>query len=319
VSLVGPQEPVLQQDVQLLAGSVRVHVRWVRNSQVELDGLTQQIAHDRDYWKARGVELSQWGPDYESNGVLVDAVGGQPIDLGAQLVARYGSAVILGSMKDPLPRRLSRTDDRSPFFGGDQTTDHVTHIGCTSGFTLWRSGLPWITTAGHCAGGTGSGSIPGHAYYNGNHVDANHYMGTVYARSFINNGELDYEVLTGDGTKSIWGGSAIQTPFIRTVTAVATTDPIDGLICTSGAYTKEVCSVKIHRTGRCVTFSDGVTTCGLVEAYRNFVTVATDGDSGGPVETTLGSSQTEARGMIVGGWDFNQIVYYTPIRFITVV
>jgi hypothetical protein len=142
-------------------------------------------------------------------------------------------------------------------------------------------------------------------------------MGSVIARSFLNNGDLDYEVLTGDGVSLVWGGSIIQTAFFRNVTAAATTDPISGKICADGSYTAEVCGVNIDFTGRCVKFSDGVTTCGLVVAHKTAVTVSVDGDSGGPIETTLGATGSEARGEIIGGTDLNQIVYYTPIRFIS--
>jgi hypothetical protein len=237
----------------------------------------------------------------------------------ADLVAeRYGGAVVLDEAH-PLPTRTSsRTDDRTPFYGGDAVVDEDTHANCTTGFTLYRRSIPWITTAGHCAGGFGTKPLP-HRYYNGGHRDADHYMGTVYARDYQNNGKLDYEVLSGDGFNQIWGGARGHEAFLRLVTSVATTDPIKGVICASGADAKEVCGVVIDRTNKCITFDDFSTTCGLVITHKSGDIISEDGDSGGPVETTIGQTETEARGMIVGGaLDGPQdVMYYTPIRFIT--
>ncbi len=102
-----------------------------------------------------------------------------------------------------------------------------------------------------------------------------------------------------------------------------------------GAYTGEICNIKIYSTNVCFDFADynynpedvPDITCGLVRVasanQNDRRAVVNEGDSGGPVETPIGSSAAEARGEIIGGQEavdgagYDAIGYYTPINTLT--
>jgi hypothetical protein len=312
-----PTPEVYRQMSALAASGVKIHVRWVKNSLATLEGVTQAISKDQRYWSARGWTLSSWGPDYEKN--LVSVSFTKPASQSVQLsvAARYGGMAFVAPPV-PIASRFSRGNDGSPFYGGDDVRRDSNGGHCTTGFSLKKSSLPWISTAGHCGGGPGSGSQPKNTSHNGSFSDYNHYMGSIYARGFLDRG-LDWEVLTGDGYEAIWAGRKGQTPFLRNTTSVSTQEPKNGKICISGAVSLEVCGVTIYDgIERCIYFGD-VTTCHII-----VTTSATQpcgyGDSGAPVYTAInGNYEAEARGMVVGGaYDIvsKYICYYTPIRYV---
>jgi hypothetical protein len=136
-------------------------------------------------------------------------------------------------------------------------------------------------------------------------------MGTVRGRNFSQNG-WDAEIIPTLTGGVVWGGNSTGTT-VRSVVAVASSDPIGGLICTDGSVAGEVCGVRIDAVNQCITFSDGVTTCHLVTSSRSGATISLPGDSGGPVETTLPTGSTEARGEIIGG-NNGSTCYYLPIK-----
>lgn len=70
------------------------------------------------------------------------------------------------------------------------------------------------------------------------------------------------------------------------------------MVCTDGTTDREVCAVSIISTNQSVSY-DSQTITGLVYGYQGSNRKAfSKGDSGGPVETTSGSSATIAQGMI---------------------
>ena len=84
----------------------------------------------------------------------------------------------------------------------------------------------------------------------------------------------------------------------RVVTGLASTDTVGAMVCTDGTTDREVCTVSIISTNQSVSY-DSQTITGLVYGYQGSNRKAfSKGDSGGPVETTSGSSATIAQGMI---------------------
>ena len=299
------------------AGAVPVHVRVVPNSMATLMAVRDRIVADEDFWKGKGVQFGSWGPDYDSDVVVVHLVK-YSAATAADVLQRYGALVSVAAGDTPLATRFNRIVDSSPWYGGDKINAPTRT--CSSGFNyVSASGGQYVTTARHCSAGPGSGALPGVNIYNfGNRV------APVTSSQELNNGELDIEFgyassIGGKVGGIVWSGSPTSAS-LRHVISVATADPIRGVICMDGAITGEVCGVTILSVGACVPFSNGVTTCGLVVASKPGAVIGQGGDSGGPVETTIGSTQTEARGEMIGGaadpheFDTN---FYTPIRLIT--
>jgi hypothetical protein len=158
VSLATPSEGVLARQVQQLAGRVPTSVRWVARTERQLLELTSRISGDESRWNAQGIRLGSWGPDYATNSVSVQFAARPAAGALAAFRAAYGQSVTVRPELASVARRSSRTDDRTPFVGGDRAVDHTRNASCTSGFNLKRpDGTTWLTTAGHCSGGTGSG------------------------------------------------------------------------------------------------------------------------------------------------------------------
>ncbi|MEJ8653834.1 trypsin-like serine protease [Streptomyces sp. MS1.AVA.3] len=88
-------------------------------------------------------------------------------------------------------------------------------------------------------------------------------------------------------------------------------------VCTSGATTGEVCSAALQNTvPKCVKMlvdEKVVERCGLIEAYRPGKRLVDAGDSGGPVYQKKDANTVNAVGIIIGGNDDGQTVYYEPI------
>lgn len=84
----------------------------------------------------------------------------------------------------------------------------------------------------------------------------------------------------------------------RVVNGLASSDTVGAMVCTDGQTDREVCAVSIISTGNSVSY-EGQTITGLVYGFQGSSRKAfSQGDSGGPVETTSGSSATIAQGMI---------------------
>ena len=52
--------------------------------------LTERINHEADRWREKGINLSSWGPENDSNTVRVPRTDYQP-KAAPQLIATYGS------------------------------------------------------------------------------------------------------------------------------------------------------------------------------------------------------------------------------------
>ncbi len=169
--------------------------------------------------------------------------------------------------------------------------------------------FPARTTSSH---GTAAHCGPGDAQKGDEFINNKRIIGNVSVTDRVNGGNYDAALIPGLGIGYVWGGS-LKGDFARSVISVAQVDPIGGLICTDGALSGEVCAVKIKSTDNCAQAEGNHVTCHLVEGFREAINVAQPGDSGGPVETTIGQTGTEARGEIIGGTDAGQTVFYSPI------
>lgn len=293
-----------------------VRIRTATNSTKTLEALTSRISRDGLTGGLGKISISGWGPDYESNTVRINLVHYDP-SIAADLVSRYGgpSVVSVDPGEHPLATRaFTRAVDGPPWYGGDVAVDQTVGSACSLGFNYVSAAMiHYATTAAHCSGGTGSGSLSQRI----NNGDASRFIGVINNRNFINGGEFDIEFMASSVNGHVWGGGVTSGLLDRRVTSVATADPVGGVICTDGATSGEICGVTIVNPSFCQTFNDHVQTCGLVVTHHAGIDCVAGGDSGGPVETTIGSTQTEARGEIIGYGDSATSCYYTPIRFIT--
>lgn len=279
LSLAGDNAPDVEAVVPRVVDSVPVTFKIVDHSQAVLNALTDRIGADRNAWIAEGITLSAWGPDYSSNKVLIYLSSFSKSAADA-LAAKYGTDLTIVSGDSVQYSPASRTTDTTPWYGGDLIT---TSAACTSWFsTSNASGQIFGLTAGHCGGGT---------WYTNGLV-----YGTTYSIAYPNF-NIDAEVIpVSSNAGYIWADPNFST---RRVSAYSTTDPVGGLICTDGATDREVCNVRIDQANVTDCYS-GQCTSGSVLAHQlNGVHAFSGGDSGGPVETTLGDGTTEARGMII--------------------
>jgi len=196
----------------------------------------------------------------------------------AALTVKYGP--ILSIAKDSqVAVGASRVSDSAPWYGGDSIANST--FVCTSWIsTISAAGAAISPTAGHCQGGTFS--------------NAGHTFGTVTTRHF--GGSMDGELIpVSSNANRVWSD---PTSSNRVVNGLASSDTVGAMVCTDGQTDREVCSVSIISTNNSVAY-DGQTITGLVYGLQASSKKAfSQGDSGGPVETTSGSSATIAQGMI---------------------
>ncbi len=196
----------------------------------------------------------------------------------------------------------SRLLDSQPYWGGDSV---VTSNGqeCTVGFEAYKSVNGTfhygMLTAGHC---WSTGTRISQGYFDNNGViHTTGTMGNVSARSWGNN-VVDAEFIDSTAT-----GTQIQdyvyitpVPYYRRVTTEGTS--FIGLVeCFDGAVTGENCHGYVQFRNLCEQF-EIYYECHLDDNYsNNGSTLATEGDSGGPVEKNDGHGGMIAYGTDVGG------------------
>jgi hypothetical protein len=271
-----------------------------------LDAEVTALAKDKALRHGAAATLTGWHADYETGAVDLD-FSSTPQGLAMKDIKALVPHGRVNEIEDVPSQRTTREVDFSPWYGGDVMTDNTAGHNCTGGFNLVAFGTQYVSTAAHCSGGTSSVGGSRKIY------NASTVVGTVSQRYFTDGGNFDTELIAAPSLGIVYAFSE----SLRNVTAAATTDPVNALICFDGARTDEICGVKITDSSSCKTFSDGIATCRLVTATRSFVNVCVGGDSGGPVETVLSGGDSEARGEIIGGTNENQTCYYTPIRLLT--
>ena len=237
----------------------------VTNSLADLENVTASLTANASAWSQRGVHLSAFGPDITSNSVLVHLF---PYSEAAakELVDTFGSLITIAD--DSVPSMSAgRTNDTSPWFGGDRINRPGTS--CSSWFGVYNTstGAGKNVTAGHCGTGTWtSGST----------------WGTVSTSHF--GGSYDSEIIAGTTsvTNSVWANPGATSRQVSSVFK----NPVAGLaVCNDGSYTLENCRGSIASTGNTACYSNEGGTCvsGLLNVKStNGSIIVQSGDSGGP-------------------------------------
>jgi hypothetical protein len=314
VSVAGKPSAALLSAIKSQADGIPVTIRTVAHSELQLQAVVTRIGADSANWAKRGVHISVWGPDTGSDKVNIFLSRYAPA-AAARLIARYGKAWVTVSDSSAVAApSASRTDDGSPWWGGDEVEHAYTSGGknyysiCTTGFNLDIGGSPYISTADHCFEDDFSTDFfnPGGTF------------GSYYGWA----ADHDVVVIPVAAVGGwIWSD---PTSTDRQVVNVATSDPVGGLICTDGLSDREVCSVKIESVDQSLTYTINGSPTKVVNAVYACTTTGdsafSGGDSGGPVETTLGSSETNARGeviahVVVNGVAENNCGWYMPQRY----
>jgi hypothetical protein len=285
---------------------IPVAIRVVPHSAGQLAAVQARIGSDAGYWKKRGVVISVWGPDLASDKVQITLTR-YSRRAAAMLIARYGAEWVRVSSTSVTLQPLSRTSDSAPWWGGDllyhPLSSGATEV-CTTGFSIKIAGTTYVPTADHCIESNYSSR-----FYN----PGGGTIGYLYASNDFH----DTMLIQASSAGTVWSD---PNSTERSVTSVASTDPVGGLICGDGAISREVCNVRINSTGQSATYNingTNTTVKNLVYACQQAGKATFQvGDSGGPVETTVGSGQSIARGEILVGNGNITCGYYLPERYI---
>ncbi|MFI1177489.1 trypsin-like serine protease [Streptomyces melanogenes] len=210
--------------------------------------------------------------------------------------------------------RIALCEEYQPQGGGVKI-----HVGgpnrdyCTTGFGVWKPDAegnrdPYSLTAAHCTIGNTRDVYTGEGKFLGNLTDIRY---TLTQDSALLKGNETYKYFT----EVVFSGGPESS---KSLTVRGQSTPAKGdTVCASGATTGEVCNVALKNTvPKCVKMYEGdkpVDRCGLIEAYRPGKTVVDDGDSGGPVYQKKDAYTVNAVGIIIGGGNDGQTLYYEPI------
>lgn len=287
IKTVDANEAKLLSALPLIPASL-VHVpistRVVKNSLSTLLKLTADITGDRQKWADKGIEFSIWGPDLSENKVVIH-VAHYTAAAAEDVESTYGSLVSVAAESKTV-EGSSRTSDSVPWYAADKVSRPAEEAGriyiCTSWFSAVNSlGHDISAISGHCGAG--------------NYTQNGQRFGTPSNIKF--GGSMDAAAIPVAGSNSpyVWSD---PTSINRHVTGTATADTEGQLLCTDGVSDREVCRVKVLAVNQSAHYN-GQDITGLVYCYQIDNRAAfTPGDSGGPVEATMGSSETQAVGMI---------------------
>lgn len=291
--------------------------------------LHQQVSSQDSSILANGIHLVLWGPDITTGTETLEVENLSPTDT-AYLNSQFGSGniTIKNVAADQVPVPTDRSNDSSPWNGGDFITDNVTGD-CTSGYGASSGSIQYLITAAHCFAANNT-------IYNGAmtlQIGNMNAMGWVANRDTASNG-LDAELIetSADGGSSnlVYTGSSTN-PSRATVSG-ATTSPVGYQVCMDGAFEGEICGLVIQKTNICINETEGSTTravCNIVEAQNTSGGIAVGaGDSGGPVFrfngslldatgiVTAGSGAVACTNYPAGGRPCYSTLYYTDINSI---
>ena len=257
--------------------------------------------------KPSGQRVMAAMPMPDGSGIKVN-IGGLPP--GTSVASALRSVPALDS-KFPLTVDVSselvpasRWYDWGPYWGGGYM-DRTAGGSCTNAFGV--TGLNGVATyllsAAHC----GQGEWRTGAVNFGNGPERNTYGNTITARALAHDG---HAILTPDGAGAVVYHGPPVNPNNNDLGATsglwvggASRSTIGELVCTSGSYTGTVCGIRVAATGISYQFDPpahgvGVMT-NMVNAQLPGVSVAGNGDSGGPVYAIRTTDQRAiARGVI---------------------
>jgi hypothetical protein len=281
----------------------------------ENKNITHQISLDQRALARKGIRLTQWGPDPCSGKVKIYLTHYSRASARI-LITAYGSDVIVSHHSMPRPPIADRSNDTSPFNGGDFLT-FITLGVCTGGPVVELNGsaprdigASQVLTAGHCD--TSLGDLVFRSNKNGDQGPA---FGVI-SRSRLCNNCIDSAIIRHDslGTRynySVWGGppdSPSGTIYGEDGTAFP--QPFDQ-VTQDSAFTGELSGLIVEDVNQSVTFSDGITRIDLTLVHGG-ETIIHGGDSGGPWwQHEDGSSRVKIVGTTVGG--SGEFAYYEQI------
>lgn len=307
VSVAGHPSAELTRAIASEADGIPVTIKAVPRSEGQLEKVQARITSDLKYWSAQGIHIAAWGPDLSADKVSVTLTH-YSAQAARSITARYGTAWVTVATTSVTPQpSAGREDDSAPWFGGDELIHQVnstTEEICTSGFSLMIGSAYVVPADAHCLDSN----------YSTDFTNPGGTVGNIYGFDTSNDTLLISASSAGD---FIWSD---PNSTDREVTGVASTDPVSGLICTDGLTNREVCSVQIEATGQNVTYTingESTTISNTVYACQTAGKAAfSAGDSGGPVETSLGSTAATARGAVLAYTGDAHCGWYMPERYI---
>jgi hypothetical protein len=210
-----------------------------------------------------------------------------------------------------------RWADVQPFFGGGLINSALNSEDCTAGWPIHATLRPatfYIITAAHCTYRP-SVNPATNVWTTGRWTAfATKHIGTVVPRHALG---LDAGLInTGmNGSVGGGGGRTIYTGgvdpkgngLLEKAAGIdgSTKNFVGNTVCTSGAYSGEICGLKIENTNATwrVLYSDGtvVVVHGLLIKNPKGTNAAGQGDSGGPVYSYANAGLVAARGIISTG------------------
>lgn len=259
----------------------------------KLVAVRNAITRDVKSWASRGTDITLWGANPLDDKVDV-YVRGLNRSEARSLTTAYGPLYVNVRRAGPneILTPLDREADGTPYWGGDfvvnQKAINNSFVGCTTGPTVASdtTNQKYMTTAGHCyPNGTavenGWYDVQDHSIHGGH---ANFGKIADDSISHYSSNDLDVEYSPLDVAGDDWGNNGNH----RVQKEAAT--PLGGTAtCTSGAYEGEVCGATVSSSYRdmCATYSTDlfgtIKDCHLYRADDPGVTIAGQGDSGGPV------------------------------------
>lgn len=288
-----------------------VRVVAVSRSYSQLMSISARLLRAYSRLQAKGIDLTQFGPDPASGTVTVTlrkptASGmsalafaqGAPVtssnyrdEASAVLKEQAGAGITLRSQyATRSPVLASRDGDTAPYFDGDLIYHVGAGVTCTSGFNIIGSGGGvYMVTAGHC----GSGTWKTHASTIGN--TSLNYLTATSGNDF----QITY--LSGGGLGTVWTNGTNTAPVTGALF------PANGVPITfNGGITGEVRGVTVLATSQTTCALDpgtGTTICATnqVVAQKSGAAVCQPGDSGGPVYSHTPSVDVLAVGIIESG------------------
>jgi hypothetical protein len=312
VYTVGPATALIARINGIVKGRFRVDYVPVRYSAQHLRALAERMAADTSSLYAAGVPIEMLVPDARQG--VVDVTLQTPVRplsraaaaagrarAQATLDARYGAGTFsiqpttqgLATLTSNCPTGC-RTDDFTPFFGGDSITFETSteYVWCSSGFGVRDSnGDQAVLSAGHCAPPGIHVSVNCAPPPKEDFCPESGTLGSVGPSYYTPNVGLDFEAIDVSASSfDVYGGSPTSTnPPVYSVEGTVQEPTNDCCLTVDGASTGEITGNKVVNSWTCVTiqFNGAMDTeCGLGEVVNNTnpnLRIIQGGDSGGPV------------------------------------
>lgn len=217
-------------------------------------------------------------------------------NLFKRLKKRFGGAI---DVEWGRPSRTGRLDDGQPHFGGAGIGEGGLNF-CTSGFVAVKNGFRGAVTAGHC-------------YAFGGAPESNLWVTSgpkTYGITGVAAAYPLYDMIRIDPGGQTFTNTIHTDPGQLTRVQLGKKDPAGtDVVCVSGMVTRAKCAITIVRHD-CVVGGDGDATRNLTAGRRTGVTIAQQGDSGGPVYQPSGSTGAIINGMVVGRVSHDEVCFH---------